>query len=114
MEDRWIAWAAGLFEGEGCISQTVSFRGEKEYRYPVAKLAMIDEDTVRKFANIVKVGKISGPHGPYGISKQPQFLWQVYGYEKVQELLDQFTPFLGERRKLGFKTALAKPRGRVV
>lgn len=112
--EAWVGWAAGLFEGEGSVSRTISKRDGREYHYPVASLAMIDEDTVRKFAGVVGVGNVSGPHGPYGTSKLPQWRWCAYGHTKVSTILEQFEPFLGTRRKEKFATSLAKVAGRVV
>ena len=48
-----IAWAAGLFEGEGCM--TVS--GGR----PFMRLNSTDEDTPRRFWEVVAAGKVYGP-----------------------------------------------------
>jgi hypothetical protein len=52
--DRDIAWAAGLFEGEGCLSFS-TVRGE---RYPQAMLKTTDRDVLARFHRIVVVGAI--------------------------------------------------------
>lgn len=49
-----IAWAAGLFEGEGCMTRSGSQK--------VMRLVSTDEDTVRRFWEIVAVGKVYGPY----------------------------------------------------
>jgi hypothetical protein len=49
-----VAWAAGLFEGEGCWFLQDKL-GSMRSR---AVLAMTDEDAVRRFADIVGVGAV--------------------------------------------------------
>lgn len=69
-----IAWAAGLFEGEGCI--TVS-NGR-----PVMRLNSTDADTPRRFCEIVGAGKV---YGPYGID--------------AMLTVQLLSPWFGERRR---------------
>ena len=95
-----IAWAAGLFEGEGSISikpQTAQLH-----------LAMTDEDVVRKFHAIVGMGNVYGP----GIDKRkphykPSWRWAVGGSKKSQALLAAFWPFLGARRQAKARDAIS-------
>jgi hypothetical protein len=49
-----IAWAAGLFEGEGCITEV-----DKRF---VAALKNTDEWVVRRFHDIVERGRAYGPY----------------------------------------------------
>ena len=54
-----LAWAAGLFEGEGCFT----FQGSKKARtrggrLGKAQLSMTDEDVVRKFHTIMGFGSL--------------------------------------------------------
>jgi hypothetical protein len=45
-----LAWAAGVFEGEGCFSlHKVTSAWHKEYRYFRMSMGMTDEDVVRRF-----------------------------------------------------------------
>jgi hypothetical protein len=64
-----IAWAAGLFEGEGCIFLRIN--KEKGKYYPHLSLSMCDEDVVKKFAITVDRPNITGP---YYCKSQP--LWK--------------------------------------
>lgn len=60
-----MAWAAGLFEGEGSI-------GAKRLQ-----LKMISEESVRRFGAVIGVGKVYGPYGPYPsqLGKKPYWMW---------------------------------------
>ena len=86
MTDTDIAWAAGLFEGEGCFT-LVDGR-------PVAALNSTDEDVIRKFASVVG-GIINGPYDKGG---KPIFQWSLSGYQRVSGLYEMIEPFLCSRR----------------
>jgi hypothetical protein len=49
-----VAWAAGLFEGEGCLTITSG--------QPVMRLNSTDEDAPQRFYEIVGAGKVYGPY----------------------------------------------------
>lgn len=51
-----IAWAAGLFEGEGCAR--VRRDGRHKTAWPTVNLRMRDEEPVREFARIMDFGNI--------------------------------------------------------
>ena len=65
MTSEEIAWAAGLFEGEGCA--TVS-NGR-----PRLVLRMTDEESVRRFGDTVGIGRVYGPYTYPG--KSPIWVW---------------------------------------
>jgi hypothetical protein len=96
ISDRWsresIAWAAGLFEGEGTIWC-------KEGYKPALKLQMTDGDVVRKFREIVGYGSCRGPIQPKILKHKPVYIWDCSGSERVQALLAAFWTHLGERRR---------------
>ncbi len=85
-----IAWAAGLFEGEGCITHT-------DKRYTRLKLKMTDRDVVERFCKIVGVGKVL-PAKPSKAHYKPLFEWTCQRREDVHNILDTFLPYFGDRR----------------
>ena len=94
-----IAWAAGLFEGEGCI-----FQGKGRPRkdgtillYPRMTLNTTDQDVLNKFAKIVGVGGIKIVETKEAHWKT-QYQWWLTNTEEVKSLLKQFRPYLGKRR----------------
>lgn len=93
MTDRAeIAWAAGLFEGEGCWHLQ---RG----RHAGASLTTTDPDVLARFATAVGIGTIR-PHIWRRLEHhKPQYRWHAYGFEKVQAIAAMFWPWLGERRR---------------
>ena len=91
-----VAWAAGLFEGEGCISND-----KKKYRR--LSINMTDEDVMKRFVRIVAYGNLKGPHlprkseNPNGKYK-PFWQWGVGKRSEVLRILKMFIPYFGKRR----------------
>jgi hypothetical protein len=89
-----FAWAAGLFEGEGCITDNTNQHGLK---YPYLRLCMKDEDVVRKFQEVVGVGTIR-------FRKQqkehwsPMWDWYLCKAADVRVLIIKMLPYFGNRR----------------
>lgn len=97
-----IAWAAGLFEGEGSM---YPYRDSKTGRlYPRLDLASTDEDVVRRFSRIVDGRAVYGPiqRG----EKKPFWRWQATG-GPAKKALALFAPYLGERRTARMHEVLA-------
>ena len=87
-----IAWAAGLFEGEGCVHL---YRG----RYVHLSLEMTDEDVVRRFAKIVGA-TVYGPYAPRGAgSRKLSWQAQICARPAAEVVFKAFSPYLGMRRK---------------
>ena len=93
-----IAWAAGLFEGEGCFTVNGG-RGHGR-----AQVAMTDEDVIRRFADIM---------GWYQISSRinrpnTRRAWrvEVSTFEGFQATVAMFWPWLGQRRRARAKQIL--------
>ena len=98
------AWAAGLFEGEGCVFlNRRTSRGRSSqvnglpYRPAVgAHLQMTDEDVVRRFASVVGYGAIyPRPSTP---PRKPTWRWQTGKRADVIALWQMFEPYMGQRR----------------
>ena len=96
-EDAAWAWAAGLFEGEGCIvyrRRSLPARG----KCLTLKIQLTDEDVLRRFHEIVGRGKICGPYSRPGGTK-PFWAWECSNMAAATFVLRQFWPWLGQRRR---------------
>jgi hypothetical protein len=93
-----VAWAAGLFEGEGCWNVHVRKSGQVQIQ---ARLAMTDRDVVERFWSIVGFGHLrtrdSGVHREKGW--MPLHEWSVAEAAKMRELVALFLPYMGDRRR---------------
>jgi hypothetical protein len=92
-----VAWAAGLFEGEGSF-HTHRHRSANEHVYARATLAMTDEDVVRRFHRIVGVGKVLC-RAECRPGRKPIWRWAAQSRQAYAHVVALFEPFLGERRK---------------
>jgi hypothetical protein len=98
---REVAWAAGLFEGEGCIT----YGSDK--RYPRLQLRSTDKDIVLKFVDIIGVGSYV-EEGTRSDNWKDVYFWQVGGSTEVKYVLELLLPFLGKRRTEAAHEALNK------
>jgi len=85
-----MAWAVGLFEGEG----TIHLRREGGAKL---ELRMTDEDVVRRFCAVVGAGQVYGPVATREGWK-PNFHWVSGRRQDVERILQTFIPMLGKRR----------------
>ena len=95
--DAAIAWAAGLFEGEGTITQIK--RSRAFFDLQVA-MTHTDEDVIRRFDAIVGRGRIYGPYLPpsHGDRRKPFWRWMALG-DAGHEVLELLGPWLLARRR---------------
>lgn len=89
-----LAWAAGLFEGEGCIlADEKAPRGRPRVRL---YLSSTDLDVVKRFQRILGVGSIR-PHSRPEPQYKDLWAWQISG-KAVEAPLRALLPWLAERR----------------
>ena len=94
MTSTQIAWAAGLFEGEGCMSFKHNGNGKI---YPRLYLKMTDKDVVEKFASTVGYGNVNLVPSPRSEWKDA-FAWEISKMSEVRRIISSFLPFFGDRR----------------
>lgn len=86
-----VLWAAGLFEGEGCL--TISGG------YPRIKLNMTDEDVVRRFHNVICVGQVREDRAQEKHGYKRQWEWYTASRAGVAEVIRLLWPHMGLRRR---------------
>lgn len=95
-----LAWAAGLFEGEGSFSAYPREGRLGPRGYPYAELSSTDEDTLIRFRDAVKLGTVTGPHiRKDKPNSKPQWRWRLQGLEGTQALISLLWYGLGLRRR---------------
>jgi hypothetical protein len=98
-----LAWAAGLFEGEGCITRRQGVQTN-------LVMTMTDEDVVRRFHAIIGHGKVYGPYKTKTGVKL-QWRWACTGSKHCIAVLAALWCFLGERRKARTIVAMKEMAG---
>jgi hypothetical protein len=94
--DQAIAWAAGLFEGEGTIC--VGTHSSNRRKFIRLALSTTDEDVMRRFAAVIGCGRVNGPYVDGRTNNKPRWHWQETTLEGTDKALALLLPFLGERR----------------
>lgn len=85
-----IAWAAGLFEGEGSFTRSAK-------SFVLMSLRMTDRDVVEHFAQVVGIGNVYSVHDER--ERKPLFSWQLGAQTEVKRITKMFWPWLHERRQ---------------
>lgn len=93
-----IAWAAGLYEGEGtcCASNGGA----------VVSLTMTDLEPVQWFFETLGCGKIYGPYHNKNPKYKPIYRWFVCGWDNVDYVYKKLQPWLCDRRQKQFEKVL--------
>ncbi len=91
-----LAWAAGVFDGEGCFSSA----RDKATSRPRTHLAIGQTETtmLRRVQRAFGFGAVRGPYGGHGRNK-PYFQFIVNTFEEAQAALAMMWPFLGEPKR---------------
>jgi hypothetical protein len=100
-----IAWAAGLFEGEGTVSCYIRKRGSRRPAPRVA-MGMTDPKTVEQFAEIMGFGTISVTRKAV-VNRKAIYRWQVGSWKDAEAAFSILGPWLHARRFAQFEKLLA-------
>lgn len=100
-----LAWAAGFFDGEGCI--TLSRHNDKYINLSLSiGQKLIDEELIWgeseslvKFREAVQIGNINGPYLDRRNSTSQICRYTASGYEQIQAIMAMLWPWLGDIKK---------------
>lgn len=110
-----IAWAAGLFEGEGSILYgKYTYPSGRDYTRRRLSMQMSDEDVLRRFVAIVDAGKVIEVTRQHRVNRENHtvmFVWEINRWADVERITKAFLPYLGERRRTKAEALLADPAG---
>lgn len=96
--EREIAWAAGLFEGEGCV-----YISKQKTPQPRLQIRMCDRGPLDRFCLVVGQGKVYGPYKTRktgAVNKgnwRDNYSWQAHG-QAATEVARLIFPYLDVRR----------------
>ncbi|MDP9245222.1 MAG: hypothetical protein M3O64_01095 [Chloroflexota bacterium] len=117
-----FAWAAGLFDAEGCtsLSDRSSRKGYKAIEASVTQGGggPVPEELAR-FMECVAIGRVNGPYEQEG-ANEPVYRWRLHTVDDVRSMLHVLLPWLGAVKRNQALAAIAVidrqptlPRGRV-
>lgn len=97
-EDERIAWAAGLWDGEGCVSQ-LAHRTHDGHFILEASITQSSAcgvpEVLERFRSIVGAGKIYGPYDA-GADRQPVYRWKLLPTVDIQRVVALLAHQIGE------------------
>lgn len=100
--DEWVAWAAGLYDGEGS-SSLLKHRTHAGYRVPELSITQSSADgrpeVLVRFAAIVQAGHIDGPHSqepPW----DPVYRWKCGAIQDVGRVVSSLWPWLSSPKRI--------------
>ena len=110
--EQQIAWACGLFEGEGCISVTRQpnpKHPERLYWMRYVGVSSTERETLERFQDAVGMGKVNGPYKNGKRNEKPIYHWKAQGYGEMKRLIAMFYPYLSKTRRAAADVLLAHP-----
>lgn len=92
-----LAWAAGFFDGEGCVT---GVRPNGNRVYPVVSISQNDIEVLERFKNTVVVGSIMGPlHHNKKYPDATHYAYRTYGWRDTQFVIALIWNWLGTKKK---------------
>jgi hypothetical protein len=101
-DEHWIAWAAGLFEGEGCIHVIES----DGCMYARLSLTTTDRDVLDRFQSVIVAGTVKANPPPKQVQWKQSYRWYLSRTAEIERVLHRFMPYLGKRRSSKAQEAL--------
>ena len=115
-----LAWAAGFFDGEGCVrwrtcKETRNNR-TREYGSFSLQIAQVHREPLDRFAAAVGAGKVYGPYQPKGTRRQAHYSLHIIGekgvhaFYKMRNFLSHIKIADGEAACAKFYEQASRPR----
>lgn len=92
------AWAAGFWDGEGCVSLTYRQYSKNTPKIPriMVQIAQVDRRVLDRFQKAVGFGEVLGPYKQRNENSQPYYVWRVEGNTHLLMIRNKLAPYLGE------------------
>jgi hypothetical protein len=105
-----VAWAGGLFDGEGCLTWSVGAYADRnpQFKWQMT-INMNDEDSIRRFHDVVKVGYVRQFYPPEHRlgGRQSYWRWSVSRRNDIKIVVDLLFPWVNGRRQAKFSEFVA-------
>jgi hypothetical protein len=115
MTDTELAWAAGLFDGEGSVSikqpsSGIRSNGQKWHSGHQIRVTIQqnDDEVLKRFQAAVEIGTIYGPYTrpPSVRHRNPYYQYQAHGIEAVKVIWKALWPYLSTVKRDQFHGVL--------
>jgi|SRR3989304_8351593 len=103
-----LAWAAGLFDGEGCT--TISNRKTRPSGQIRLVIGMTEIEPLRRFYDAVKIGKIYEGKKVRGKSRKVFHRYEAFGFRRTQAVIALLWNWLSQFKKIQARRCLLEAR----
>jgi hypothetical protein len=93
-----IAWAAGLFDGEGHIGLRRQEKGARVYFQRAMGMTNTDLALLQRFQAAVGDGRIGSPWEPPELKHSTKWQWQLTGRQRIEGVFGLLEPFLSQAK----------------
>lgn len=108
MNREELAWAAGLFDGEGSIGLYSAGR-EGQYKHLKAAVGQADTAVLIRFnAAVGGFGRLMGPYKGSKNTRKPQYMLAFHGYERCQVVVAFMWQWLSPPKRLQAQKSLGQ------
>jgi hypothetical protein len=113
LDTHELAWAAGLFDGEGSVGAYVAGTPRKIDGSRAlglrAVIVQTDPQVLRRFQVAVQgLGRVTGPRVTHRDNEKPIWNWGCYTFEHTQAVLAMLWNYLSPVKREQFKLAQTK------
>lgn len=105
-----LAWAAGLFDGEGHIGLRRQVKGSRVYFQRAMGVTNTDLELLQRFHAAIGDGRIGSPWTPPTREHSTKWQWQLTGRKRIEDVFGLLAPFLSStKREAGRIVLLGRP-----
>lgn len=107
MKQIELAWAAGFFDGEGCVTY-VNHSGKSRTRALRINITQRFSEVLYRFRDAVGgIGRVNGPYAARG-RKNPLYVYSVTKQADVKAVYGKLKPFLGSVKRAQFEETITR------
>ena len=105
INDIALGYCIGIFEGEGCISYSETFRRGRVSRRIIISIGMTDLYPLQMFQEVMDAGNLNGPYQRNSEHK-PMYRLEIAKIKDIRRITDLMYDWLSPRRKEQIDTCL--------
>ncbi len=113
-----LAWAAGLYDGEGSLSWCKSGTGKPRQYYRLnMQLVQTNVSVLERLQETLNAGVIYGPYRQGRVNHKDYWQWHVDAFENIQYVICRLWPWLSQPKRdqarkslLAYRAYCAQPQ----
>ncbi len=103
-----LAWAAGFFDGEGCVRFRKATKRDWPYRQLTINISQTHTDVLKRFQAAVGCGSVTGPYKQKNPNAQPFYHFNTGSFVDGIKIFKLLKPYLSATKLAQFEAALSE------